>query len=113
MVFAYAGVVVFAIGIAPLIPVYQGWTLTRTPNRLHGSMNAALGIGAALVTTFMVWVSGLAIDLNVRLPFAISVALMLVVVAWAVRATRQAAGRRPERSADVDEPEQPPVKRAA
>jgi MFS family permease len=112
MEFAYAGAVVFAIGIAPLIPVYQGWTLTRTPSRLHGSMNAALGIGAALVTTFMVWVTGLAIDLNIRLPFAISVLLMLAVQAWAWRATRRrTAGQRP--SGDAEEPPHPPLERAA
>lgn len=122
MVLAYAGAVVFAIGIAPLIPVYQGWTLNRTPHRQHGSMNAALGVGSALVTTFMVWVTGLAIDLDIRLPFAISVALLLAVQAWAWRATRRAARRRSgdqvtgglqRGSGDAEDTEDAPIERAA
>jgi hypothetical protein len=82
MGWAYAGVVVFTLGMAPLLPVHQGWVLGRTPAELHGSANAALGIGAAAVTTSAVWLTGLLIDLDARLPFVGAAGLMIAVGAW-------------------------------
>ncbi|MTD55754.1 MFS transporter [Amycolatopsis pithecellobii] len=86
---AYAGVVVFAFGTAPLIPVYQGWLLSRTPAEQHGPLNASLGVGSAVVTTVMVWLTGLTVDVDARLPFAVSTGCLAIVVALVVR-TRNA-----------------------
>ena len=80
----YAGVVVFALGMAPLIPVHQGWVLSRTPTEHHGSANAALGISAAGLTTLAVWLTGLTVDVDTRIPFLVSAVLLLAV---AVRCT--------------------------
>jgi fucose permease len=89
---AYVGVVVFAFGAAPLVPVYQGWMLSRTPVEQHGPLNASLGVGSAALTTLMVWLTGLAVDVDARLPFAVSaswsVALAVCVLRFRTRWTR-------------------------
>nr|WTC14175.1 MFS transporter [Streptomyces anthocyanicus] len=82
---AYWGVVIFALGSAPLVPVYQGWILGRTPSEQHGPLNASLGVGSATLTTVMVWLTGLGVDVDTRLPFAASIACSLGLAAWAVR----------------------------
>ncbi|GHH84819.1 hypothetical protein GCM10018793_50460 [Streptomyces sulfonofaciens] len=91
VVVAYVGVVVFAFGTAPLVPVYQGWMLGRTPAEQHGPLNASLGVGSAVLTTLMVWLTGLTVDIDTRLPFAVSVACSAALAVWALRAGRRAA----------------------
>ncbi|SEP08290.1 MFS transporter [Actinacidiphila rubida] len=81
---AYVGVVVFALGAAPLVPVYQGWMLGRTPAGQHGPLNASLGVGSAALTTLMVWLTGLTVDIDTRLPFAVSAACSASLAGWAL-----------------------------
>lgn len=50
----------------------------------HGSANAALGISAAGVITLPVWLTGLTVDVDTRLPFLVPVVLLPAV---AVRCT--------------------------
>jgi predicted MFS family arabinose efflux permease len=92
VVMVYVGVVVFACGAAPLVPVYQGWMLSRASVEEHGPLNASLGVGSAALTTLMVWLTGLALDVDARLPFAVSaccsVALAVCVLRFRTRWTR-------------------------
>lgn len=88
---AYLGVVVFAVGAAPLVPVHQGWALSRTPVRQHGSLNASLGVGSAALTTAMVWLTGLAVDLDTRGPFLLSAVGSAGLACWALRSRRGSA----------------------
>ncbi|MBX7267729.1 hypothetical protein KIF24_17895 [Micromonospora sp. Llam7] len=101
---AYAGVLVFTLGIASLIPVHQGWMLNNSHADLRGSLNSLLGVGAAGITTILVWLTGLAVDINRRLPFAIAIVLLLVVAGWALSAMSTAGGgtRPTRRSLDRD-----------
>ncbi|MER6913600.1 MFS transporter [Streptomyces sp. NPDC000594] len=82
---AHVGVVVFACGAAPLVPVYQGWMLSRTPTDRHGPLNASLGVGSAVLTTVLVWLTGLSVDVDTRLPFAASVVCSVGLAVWALR----------------------------
>ncbi len=79
MPLAYVGIVVFACGIAPLVPVYQGWVLSRIPIDLQPPMSASLSLGATIATTLTIWITGLAMDVDVRLPFVAAVLLMVWV----------------------------------
>ncbi|MGL5811671.1 MAG: MFS transporter [Nocardioides sp.] len=72
---AYVGVALFAIGVAPLVPIYQGMVLSEVPDSEHGVTNSALGMTAALSTTVVVWVTGILLDLETRLPFVIAAAV--------------------------------------
>ncbi|MEU3607821.1 MFS transporter [Streptomyces sp. NPDC035033] len=83
----YAGTVVFAFGTAPLVPVFQGWALTRSPAERHGQLSASLGVGAALLTTVMVWLTGITMDLDARLPFVVSAVGAAGLAVWAARRT--------------------------
>lgn len=91
-VLAYVGVVIFACGSAPLVPVYQDWVLTRNPVEQHGPLNASLGVGSASLTTLMVWLTGLTVDVDARLPFVVaagcSIALATCVLMFRTRWTR-------------------------
>jgi MFS family permease len=71
------GVVVFALGSAPLIPIYQGSLLTSLPETAHAKVNSALGITAAAATTVALAGTGVLLDLEVRAPFILA-ALVLV-----------------------------------
>ncbi|GAA4785818.1 MFS transporter [Streptomyces ziwulingensis] len=82
---ARVGVVVFALGAAPLIPVYQGWLLGRTPVERHGPLNASLGVGAAALTTAMVWLTGIGVDVDTRVPFAVSAVCSAGLALWVLR----------------------------
>ncbi|MFC5204876.1 MFS transporter [Streptomyces kaempferi] len=81
----YVGVLVFAVGVAPLVPLHQGWTLSRTPVRQHGPLNASLGAGSATVTTAMVWLTGITVDIDTRVPFLVSAVCFTGLALWAVR----------------------------
>jgi len=98
MTLAYIGMAIFAIGVAALIPVYQGWMLSQVPSHVHPPMNAALCIGGTISVTTMVWLTGLAVDVDTRLPFAIAVALILLVVVRVARVPQRASGSDPQRS---------------
>ncbi|WP_327425536.1 MFS transporter (plasmid) [Streptomyces sp. NBC_01527] len=82
---AYVGVLVFAVGAAPLVPLHQGWTLSRTPVQQHGPLNASLGVGSAALTTAMVWLTGLTVDIDTRIPFVVSAACSAGLALWALR----------------------------
>ncbi|HEY5837256.1 MFS transporter [Streptomyces sp.] len=90
---AYVGVVLFAAGVGPLVPVCQGRVLSRVPPALHGTCNASLGIAAAAGTTLMIWLTGLTIDADTRLPFVTATVLMLAVAAVAPSVLRPPPGR--------------------
>jgi hypothetical protein len=92
MTLAYTGMVIFAIGVAALVPVYQGWVLSQVPSHVHPPMNAALCIGGTISVTTTVWLTGLAVDVDTRLPFAVAVVLMLLVVVRVARAPQRASG---------------------
>ncbi|TMQ16905.1 MAG: hypothetical protein E6J91_11010 [Deltaproteobacteria bacterium] len=91
MTLAYTGMVIFAVGMAALLPVYQGWVLSQIPSHVHPPMNAALCIGGTVSVTIMVWLTGLAVDVNTRLPFAVAVVLMLLVVVRVARVPQRAS----------------------
>ena len=88
MLLAYTGVVIFAVGMAALLPVYQGWVLSRVPGQVHSPMNATLCIVGTLGLTILVWLTGISVDVDTRLPFAASVLLMLLVVLRVARVPR-------------------------
>lgn len=91
MTLAYTGMVIFAVGMAALLPVYQGWVLSQVPSHVHPPMNAALSIGGTLSLTILVWLTGLAVDVNTRLPFAVAVVLLLLVVVRVARVPQRAS----------------------
>ncbi|RKE22083.1 sugar MFS transporter [Streptomyces sp. TLI_171] len=87
-VLVHGGVVVFAVGIAPLNPLHQGWVLARASDDERAVLNSGLGVMAAAATTALVWLTGLAVDRDNRLPFVVAVILLAMVGSWAaVRGT--------------------------
>ncbi len=90
LTWAYVGVVVFTLGMASLVPIYQGWVLTGEDGEFHGLLNSAMGLTAAFVTTVTVWVTGVLIDVDTRLPFLAAAGMMVIIALWVLGSRRRA-----------------------